>query len=415
MHSGIKDFAIYLPDEMTTTSPRPFFQDLADRMPNLTSFDLRSHVPVGEINEELIDLLKQLPKLQKITFPRFYVTTEIAEALSRMEYLSVIEFQYNEDQGSGDSADVVSVKPTFTEGAFPTLYDLSLTTNFNDAARFFNIAFAPTNLTMICIASETAIESPERVQTLLSAIAENCQLLTSVGLVSYRDSSAIGIEAPDGCNLTIDTIKPILKLPNLTSFEFVHHYPLCLSPEDIELFARSCPSIETLLLNTEPVFLTESKLTLDSLLPFAKHCPRLSHLGLFVDATDVPEFSPTAPPKPFTNLSRLSMGVSIISDDASPALYLSQLLPSTTEIDYGITWDEDQHTSEALINIVRDRCDLWDRVAQAVPMLSTLRMQERERTRAMERELEDLRMRTAVLRDSMAMGVKLDLSTCVLI
>ncbi|KAF9481477.1 hypothetical protein BDN70DRAFT_905253 [Pholiota conissans] len=416
MHSGIKDFAVHLPLNMMKNSPRPFFQDLADRMPNLINLDIRSQVPVCDIEAEMIELLNMLPKLRKITFPRFYVTKGIAEALSRMEYLSVIEFQYKEEQGCGDSVDVASVKPIFTEGAFPALYDLSLTVYFDDAAHFINTSFSPANLTIIYIASETAIEPPENIKTLLSVMAENCQLLTYVALISVRDTSITEIEGSSSHIITLDTLKPLLKLPNLESFEIVHQYPISFSQEDLELFASSCPSIETLLLNTEPVYLTRSTLTLESLIPFAKHCPRLNSLGLFLDATaEIPELSILTPPKPFVNLSKLSMGVSIIEDDSAPSLYLSQLLPPTTEIDCGITWDNDGQGNETLSNIVKERCHVWDRVAETVPLLSTLRRQERQRMLAMERELEDLRMRKAVLRDTVTMGVKMDISTCVLI
>ena len=47
--------------------------------------------------------------------------------------------------------------------------------------------------------------------------------------------------------------------------------------------------LETLILNIEPVFLARSNLSLKALLPFAKHCPKIIHIGLFLDATSVDE------------------------------------------------------------------------------------------------------------------------------
>ncbi|KAF8968543.1 hypothetical protein BDZ97DRAFT_1902880 [Flammula alnicola] len=412
MHGGVKHFSVFLPIDLYAISPRPFFEDISARMPNLINLDIRSIVPVRAIEKETIDLMTQLPKLQKITFPRFYLTTRIAEALSRLEHLGVIEFQYLEEQGFGDHLDVDSFTPTLSEGAFHALWDLSMTTSFADAARFLNIPFAPTNLTMLYIDSNSIIETATSMHKLISILAENCQLLKYLALVSLRDPTIPCVpdtEQDEAYNITIDTLKPALKLPNLTSMEIVHQYPLSLTQQDVELLATSWPSIETLLLNTEPVYLAQSNLTLEALLPFARHCRRLQHFGLFIDASssvDVPHLSSlTSSFVPFQSLRRLSMGISIITDDNTVALYLSQLLPLECRIDCGITWDEDRP----------DRCEAWSRVAELVPVLAKLRMEERERTRAMERELEDLRMRTSVLRDNAAMGVKLDISTCVLI
>ena len=105
---------------------------------------------------------------------------------------------------------------------------------------------------------------------------------------------------------------PVVRRPKfaLRSFDIMHHFPIYLTQEDVELIAQTWGScIEKLTLNDEPIAgfsLTpmglqyplsngveptsdarrpEASLTLAALLPFAKYCTQLKHLGLFIDAT----------------------------------------------------------------------------------------------------------------------------------
>ena len=108
------------------------------------------------------------------------------------------------------------------------------------------------------------------------------------------------------------------------------------------------------------------------------------------------------------------MGVSIIADTESASLFLSCVLPLGCRLDSGITWDETTEINMSISIKVEERCQAWSKVAEMLPMLCTLRMQERERTRAIEKELEDLRMRSAVMSDLAVLGVR-DNSSCIMI
>ena len=383
-------------------------------MPHLTNLDIRSSVPMHSIEVEMISMVEQLPKLKKITFPRFYLTTKVAEALSRLSHLEVIEFQYSAEQGYGDPTDIIPFAPNLSEGAFPSLWDHSMTTTFDDAAHFINTKFSPTNLTMLYIDSDF-MESPSSIHNFLSVVADNCQLLKSLALVSLRDASSVpDVDQVTDDDITLDVLKPLLKLPGLSMMELVHQHQLALTQIDIELLASSWPSLETLILNNEPVHLSRSNLTLKALLPFAKHCYKLTHLGLFVDATSVDESFDQANLIPFQNLKRLSMGVSIITDTEDVALCLSRILPLGCKLDSGITWDDATPINTLVALKVEERCQAWSKVAEMLPMLCTLRMQERERSRAIEKELEDLRMRSAFISDMVVLGMR-DNSACIMI
>jgi hypothetical protein len=164
----------------------------------------------------------------------------------------------------------------------------------------------------------------------------------------------------------------------------------------------------------KPVHLARSNLTLKALLPFAKHCHKLTHLGLFLNATSVAESLDQIKFIPFQNLQRLSMGVSMITDAKSVASCLSCILPLGCKLDSGVTWDEANEINTSISLKVEERCQAWSKVAETLPMLCTLKVQERERTRAIEKELEDLRMRSAVLSDIVVLGVR-DNSSCIMI
>lgn len=356
MHQGIKQFSVYL-----TVPPDALFQEVASRMPNLTCLDLRGQPPVKDIEPALLDLLRGLPKLYKVVFPRFYVTSQVAETLSESRSLEIVEFQYGPEQGSGDPNDVHVFSPTLAEGAFPSLTDLSFSIRFGDAARFMDLAFAPTNITIFYLDSPI-LESPSDVHAILDILAENCQLLENLTLMSLiAATTSEALIAED--QITFANLKPLLRFPCLTRFEILHTYPLDISLGDIEELAKKWPSLERLVLNNEPAVLQHSSLTLTALLPFARYCPKLEQLGLFMHASTSDLPSPSDFPEPFQSLKVLCMGVSIISEESPVALFLSQICPLGCGLNSGVTWEDDYSAvDEGIMETIRLRCEKWHKV-----------------------------------------------------
>lgn len=363
---------------------------------------------------EAIALFHSLGKLQKITLPRFHFTTKIAECVSSLENLGTLEFQYLQEQGCGDPEDTIIFKPALAEGAFPSLWDLSLTASFNDATGFINIPFAPANLTMLYIDSHL-FETPADILRALTTIADNCQLLKSLALISLIEPNMLPGDAysKDDC-INIETLQPLFGCPNLTSLELLHQFPLDLRQEDIEEVVTKWPSLETLLLNNEPAYLERSSLTLEALLPFAQHCPNLRHLGLFINAStmELPshylDSSSTYRYMPFRKLRHLSMGVSPIAEEGPIALFLSQICPLHCLLDSGVTWDESVTVTESMANTIKTRYGRWEKVKELLPLLTKLRIEERSRVKGLQSEVEDLRMRTDVLMDKATLAAGKD-------
>ncbi|KAJ7127121.1 hypothetical protein C8R44DRAFT_874200 [Mycena epipterygia] len=422
MHTNVKRFVLWLslPEE-PSCSPLPFFRDVASRMPHLTCLDLRTNIPMHDMEDNMMFLLQNLAKLRKVVFPRFEFTTRIAETLAQLEDLGCVEFQYLPEQGCGDPADSRVFRPALKMGAFPSLWDLSMTVTLEDATRFMKLPFAPTNLTTLYIDSRL-VESPAAVHELLTVLAETCQLLESLGIITLIcevEQSQSLADLPNEERINFSTLRPLLNFPNLTVFELIHQNPLDLKMEDLEQLARSWPSLRKLILNNEPVISDHCPLTLKALLPFAQHCPELEQLGLFINAStaDLPPTYPARSPpsdqfKPFAKLQRLSMGISLISEEGAVALFLSQLCPLNTFIEYGVTW-ETYGQFEELSFAIADRCTKWEKVAELLPLLTKLRMEERERNRHLLTEVQDLRMRSGVLVDKQLDGR--DTDSCVML
>jgi hypothetical protein len=134
----------------------------------------------------------------------------------------------------------------------------------------------------------------------------------------------------------------------------MHDHPVQMTDSQLTTLASRWPSLEVLNLACEPVKLTDaSTLTLGAFVPFARYCPRMRELGLFVDAgsgldvnvdvgvnADVDIDLDIGFPR-FKNLTKLSVGVSDIKDENAVALFLSRLCPLEVEIECGVTWHAD--------------------------------------------------------------------------
>ncbi|KAG6902354.1 hypothetical protein C0995_001151 [Termitomyces sp. Mi166 len=407
MHKNIKSFGLGLARETLSKSSQIacVFEDVVTRMPKISSIDLRFEFSVRLIEEDVIRLFSNLPNLHTIILPRFCLTAKIAETVSRLGKLQTLEYQYHWYQGRGDPDDIKDFRPRLIEGSFPSLFDFSTTITFTDATKFLTIPFSPSNLTIMYLDSP-AMETPSTLSAFLNTIPEACPLVKSLTVVSApSDGPEFTPPGKEDC-VTIDVLRPLFKCPNLTSFEIEHHYPLHLELSDIEEIATSWPGVERLMLNNQPRYLENSNLTLRALLPFARHCPKLRMLGLFMNATTTdfpaPDSSSVYQLPTFRSLYRLSVGVSLIQEEGAVALFLSQMCPLYCEIEMGVTWEDS--VSQEVLDKLLPRSKRWEKVEELLPLLTKLRIEERKRAHLLKKEVQDLRIRTEVLMDKFALS-----------
>ena len=403
---------------------RPFLDNIPARMPHLTTLDLRTSRPASTIQEDFVHLLGELPCLEKVVVPPYHITNHIMGTLAKLPNLGVIEFQYLEYQGIGEKRDVENFDPIIPKDGFPALWDLSLSTHLS---RFIpvvakNLTPAAKNLTSLYLHA-ISVESEASVREYFTVVGENFPLIKSIyveALPGPTMSTQWGGVDPEFEALTLDTLKPLLDCPHLTTFELMYPIPLCLTLDDLETLTSRWPTLESIDLNREPVVLgpamgTQSNLTLRALLPFARNCPNLRGLGLYLHATetDLPLVSEI--PRPLSKLSQLHVGLSSIGEPEAVALFLSRICPADCNIEAGVCWSYvETFVDDTSRAVMEERKNAWEEVHFYLPLSVKLRYEEKVARENLEREVEDLRIRNAILTEKSAMGSKGGGSSCVI-
>lgn len=400
MHPRLRHLIISAPP-LSYKEKVSFVLDVCVRAPHLHSLDLRVPYRVQYIETAILELLQGLPDLKKVIFPEFFLTSSIVSELSRMKHINIVQFEYGHEQGFGEEKDVDTFAPVLEQGAFPALWDLAVTARIEHVMRFMNADFAPINLTSLYI--NTYVEhKPEELHTLLVMLSERCCCLSQLYVLLAHHITG-ELELVPANQITFNALTPLLSFPNLVTFQLMHKYPVNITLEEIGELACRWPSLESLTLNEEPLVMHEFTLDLRALVPFARHCPKLRRLGLFIDANPI-KIPPTLELKPFTALCFLSVGTSRARDPEAVAAFLSYLCPPNCKLEVGVTWTSFGIRSCRLLDDdvrmeVSSRFDAWKSVRNILPVLIQLRSEEREKSRALQEEVEDLRMRTRLLMD----------------
>ena len=416
MNESVRRFNLRLDDGPEPL--QPFFDNIPARMPRLTVLDLRTSRLASSIENDFVHLLCELPCLEKVVVPPYHITSRTMEALAELPNLGVIEFEYTQSRGIGDKADVAHFNPFIPQDGFLALWDLSLSVHLSEFTLVVADSLAPAakNLTSLYVHA-ISVESEASVREYFTVVGDNFPLIKSiyVGALPGSIMSTQWDEAePEFEPLTLDTLKPLLDCPNLTTFELMYPVPLCLTLDELETLTSRWPTLEAIDLNSEPVVLgsaleTQPNLTLRALLPFARNCPNLRKLGLYLHATEADLPSASEIPRLFAKLTNLNVGISSIGEPQSVALFLSRICPADCEIEAGVYWwDFESLADETSRAVMWSRNDAWKEVNNYLPLSVKLRQEERVARDDLEREVEDLRTRNAIMVEKSTMGLKGD-------
>ncbi|KAI6141622.1 hypothetical protein BKA82DRAFT_2634167 [Pisolithus tinctorius] len=383
--------------------PGPLLTDICARAPNLHTLKLHVKDPNMQMLGQIQVVVRNLHHLRKIVLPEFRFTSEVIQELSRMPNLGVIEFQHDLAMGPGNPKNVERFVPVLTAGAFPALYDLNLTAKIDDLEGFFQSSFAPINITTLYVNSY-AKHSPAEVRSFLLTLSQECKHLSRLHVI-LLDKDINQTTCIEDEQLSFCTLQPLFSIPNLTWFEVIHKYPLRITQNEIEELASRLPSLEALELNPEPLLTSKSTLDLEALLPFANHCPKLRYLGLFMRATGFEVPLARASFKPFHALQVLNVGTSKVESPKAVAAFLSLFFPPWCRLQFGITWTgrgtmEHRSLDLNILLELSQGVDPWEEISTLLPALIQVRREEWERTRALKEEVEDLRIRTRLVRDT---------------
>jgi hypothetical protein len=400
MHQRVRHLVISAPPQ-SYTAKSSFFLDICDRMPHLHSLDLRVPRNVHLMEENVVELLRGLSDLEEVIFRKLDFTPAIVSELSRMKHVNSVQFKNGSKQGFGE--DVMLV---LEQGAFPMLQELRITERLEDVTRFMNIDFSPINIASLSI--DTYIEyEPEHLHMLLVTLSDRCHLLSELCIrlmhVPARGwATPLPLKPNPAHQIMFNTLRPVLSFRNLTVFGIFHKYPINITLEDIEELASRWPSLKSLSLNEEPLVMSDFTLDLRALLPFARHCPNLHRLGLFMYATATTH--PTQELKPFAALRVLCVGTSVVRDPEAVTAFLSHICPPGCELKVGLTWptvDSRKELDSGMLSKMQSRSDRWRTVHDVLPILIRLRRDEKEKSKALiaalQEEVEDLRTRNHLL------------------
>jgi len=389
--------------------------DICARAPNLHTLTL--HIPKRDIDmtSHAQVIAQNLQHLRKIVLPEFYYTSDVIQELSHMKNLGVIEFGHDLSVGNGNPMNVDCFDPILAEGSFPALWDLSLTAGIDDVERFFRKEFAPANITTLYLNSYKK-HTPSEVHSLLLALSHECQLLFRLHIILLDKEFTLS-EIPSDEQISFDTLQPLFLFPHLTWFELLHKYPLRITLDEVEELASRWPSVETLELNSEPLYAREFPLDLRALLPFAKHCHKLEYLGIFISATgfEVPRANTII--QPFRALQTLNVGTSRLVNPVAVATFLSLLFPPWCTLQWGITWsscgtEEHRQLNPDIETEISDQAAAWEEMSKLLPFLAEVRRDGRERMHAFQEEVKELRTQNLLLMDNT--GIRAE-DSCVIV
>ncbi|KAG8943552.1 hypothetical protein FRC00_011070 [Tulasnella sp. 408] len=319
--------------------------------PNLREFRLNTDFAISTVEEEVLDLLKEMSSLERLILPRFWTNDRVFSVLAGLPSLQYIGQRKSFWWGNSDDTDggLMPAIEGLQKDAFPALQDITYDTlNLFESKKLFTHAYAPKQLISLCVTSNK-LETPNQLHEFLSAISET--------LVNLQDID-IGLtfpisDAPDqSTDITSATLQPLNLLPNLTHFGMATHFPLKMDDSELDAWTNCAwgQRLKVLWLNETPAYAIQreikSDLTLKALNILARNCPNLEELSIFVNATEVPtgdsgmasgrsleqlmlEGQPKDQVVEYRKLRYLNLGVSHISSSSNAANYIADLICTT--------------------------------------------------------------------------------------
>lgn len=297
-----------------------YIQTVHSQMPNLSHVHLKETPYRSEDN--ITELFSGIPRLQSVVIPTSQLAPKVIATLSKLAHLSKITATMKEDPKHGFCGEIGNVSHFLEVGTFPSLAVLDITIPWK---YFASSGFMPGTIREFTIRSYSLlVATPNAVHDILSALANNCKRLQNISL-QLLDIGAVGVIPADP--VTFDALRPVLSLSQLTAFRIAHQDPIHLTMDDMEELASTCHALEVLDLNMAPLAMNYNQLPIQALLPFARHCPNMTELGLFLGATPS-NFNISANLRPFRRLERLLVGTSDISNNVIVADFLEKICPA---------------------------------------------------------------------------------------
>lgn len=319
-------------------------------MPHISTLSLLGDCLALNFNTEVIDLCTKLTYLHTVILSRHTLSPLLLQTLMRKPTMSSIEIDtasINFQHQYPTSARSASCRWLDPAARFPmecmtkllafgiTLPDIHLCHSFFASGPVPTIRLQRIQLFL----SYPQLSLEPQLRNFLHDLCDWSPNLSSLELTMVVDAH-FPSELAQIDHLSFHTIEPLLQLSQLQTLIFVHSYPIQITDSEAGVLARGWPEIRRLELNPNPVVLDSTSTTLRAITAFARWCPRITHLSLYLDGT-VPVTGDSAYSFGLTfrvlNLGASSCPTNTGSDSLwHIAEFLSQTLPSETYIRTGL-------------------------------------------------------------------------------
>lgn len=305
----------------------------------------------------VMPLLNCCHTLVEIILPLYYINPPVIVLLSHLPALEILDMTTkplameftNDDGWTGPTSMVDQFHGYFANNrsalplnSFPVLKSLGLAVCDPDGAislltqqnfpirRLRNYAFRfsgpPYN--------QTASTVSTIIDILISAQSPVTGLQFIMGCIKGFSLDEIDVRDI----VTYEHISRIRLLSHLVRFQISAVFPVRVNDGEFSRLVNGWSSLDTLLLNPNPIVHTDAHLSLHSLLVAAQHCPNLKRFGAFITTMDDPVPSPSLD-LTLPHLCQLHMGSSLIKlrDPARSTLiasFLASLIPHRFDLAY---------------------------------------------------------------------------------
>lgn len=304
MSSSVKEL-VWVMDEQdrpSTVRMRYRVDHILEMMPGITHLSIVANCLRGQFDADLVRLFSGLQHLQNLRLTRHTLSPSLFYALTTLRDLSKIEIIDFDDQTDPIDGDLLANPPdpsiawkdttlTFERPSFQSLHTLCIGLPDLDLARtlFHEPYFAISQLYCLRI----FIAHPEQVREahIRDFFVELVRVTPALQELGLSMLFPLEEELDDHIAQTIDnatyaTLEPLLCL-KLVWFVFEHTRVLDITDADVEVMAQSWPTMRFLSLNRHPVVLHPSQLTVRSIASFARWCPCLEFLGIYINGERV--------------------------------------------------------------------------------------------------------------------------------
>lgn len=374
LHSNLRHLSLEIDiSDIAAASFNNILQHLPSRTPNLTHFNLYTHVAVRDIQHELARCITRLKSLRVIGLPPSYHTDVVVNALATAPHL--VEMRSGWLAAAPPTPEESQVE--FHEGWFRNMERLDFEASPLRAVQLISNQYRPQNLTRLRLTTG-AVTDLDSLERFLATVASTLPKLTLLSLNMWAPHT------PTPPPLQWNIFRPLFACHEIDTFELGYNHPFMLTEAQIAEMAVAWPKLEDLTLCEDPVINNDGTTGMSlAILPvLAESFPNLQELGMYFEATPVPPFSG---PPPFKKLRQLNVGTSTVElrHATSVALYISDLCQLPVRIIKGKSawhvsgvWELEEDDSLYLTSNTA-----WGEVDKAVKSIYHHR-QEREKARA---------------------------------